>query len=106
MTTTEALLPDAGPPGLSVCICTHNGARRLPAVFDCLAAQTAPAALWELLVIDNASTDDTAAVATAQLDPFGSRARVVSEPEPGLMFARRRAALAARGEIICFPRRR
>lgn len=89
-------------PRLSVCICTHNGALRLPIVLDCLAAQTAPASLWELLVIDNASTDDTAAVAATHLGPFGDRARVVPEPEPGLVLARRRAALASRGDIVCF----
>lgn len=93
---------DAAAPRLSVCICTHNGARRLPVVLDCLAAQTAPAAGWELIVIDNASTDDTAAVAAAALRPFGPGARVVAEPEPGLSFARRRAALEACGELICF----
>lgn len=88
---------------VSVCICTHNGGRRLAAVLDCLARQTAPAESWEVIVVDNASTDDTAAAAAAGLARHaGMRGRVVAEPEAGLSFARRRGALEASGEIVCF----
>ncbi len=92
----------ASVPRLSVCVCTHNGARRLKPVIDCLAAQTAPPADWEVIVVDNASTDDTAAVATALVAQFGVRGRLVPEPRPGQMRARHRASLEARGEIVCF----
>ena len=87
----------------SVCICTHNGGQRLAAVLDCLAQQTAPMDTWETLIIDNASTDDTAAVATGLLTQHPEmQGRVVSEPEAGLSFARRRGVVEARGEIVCF----
>ena len=87
----------------SVCICTHNGGQRLPAVLDCLARQTAPTDTWEVLIIDNASTDDTAAVAANLLARHPAmQGRVVPEPEAGLSFARRRGAVEARGEIVCF----
>lgn len=87
----------------SVCICTYNGSSRLPAVFECLARQTEPAEGWEIIVVDNASRDDTAAVVRALIAQHGmTQARVVHEPEPGLSFARRRAALEAQGKIVCF----
>ena len=87
----------------SVCICTHNGGQRLPAVIECLARQTAPTDTWEVLIIDNASRDDTAAVAANLLAQHPAmQGRVVLEPEAGLSFARRRGAVESHGEIVCF----
>ena len=87
----------------SVCICTYNGGQRLPAVIECLARQSVARDAWELVIVDNASKDDTAAVAAALLAQHGlTNGRVVPEPEAGLSFARRRAANEARGEIVCF----
>lgn len=75
----------------------------MAAVLGCLAAQTEPSPGWEIIVVDNASKDDTAAVVNELIARLGlSQARVVFEPEPGLSFARRRAAWEARGEIVCF----
>ncbi len=53
---------------------------------------------WELLVVDNGSTDGTSEVASA----FVSRLplRLVHEPEPGLSAARNRAVSEARGEYL------
>ena len=87
----------------SVCICTYNGATKVGDVLAALAAQTQPTAMWEVLVIDNASTDGTGEVANRLItERFGGRGRVVREEKPGLSFARARAAHEARGEIICF----
>jgi len=58
---------------------------------------------WEVLIIDNASTDETAAVATSCW-PAGAPAplRVVPEPEPGLTHARHRGFGEASFEFISF----
>jgi len=87
----------------SVCICTYNGAARIGMVIEALAAQTQPIETWELLVVDNASTDGTAdSVNRLIKEKLAAYARVVHEERPGLSFARAKAAREARGEIICF----
>lgn len=99
--------PFAGPAsaaGISVVICTHNGATRLPAALRALARcrTDVPA---ELVVVDNASSDATAETARRCWDglpdaPFPLR--VVEEPKAGLSFARRAGVEAASHEIIVF----
>ncbi len=90
--------------GVSVAICTHNGAARLPVTLQHLAVQnSAPGLIWEVLLIDNASTDDTAAVALRYW-PHDAPAplRVVREPKLGLSHARERAFAEARYDLVAF----
>lgn len=71
--------------GVSVLICTKNGAARLPQTLACLAAQVVPKDLaWEVVLVDNGSTDGTPEVA-ARLWPRKSPAPLIllSEPCPG-----------------------
>ena len=91
------------PLGATVSICTYNGAARIGDVLAALARQTLDRNEWELLVIDNASTDGTAEVCSSLFEKFAQlHGRVVREEQPGLSFARASAARAALGEIICF----
>lgn len=78
-------------------ICTHNRAEELR---PCVAALEA-AGFAEILIVDNGSTDDTAAVA-AELARSSAAVTTVFEPEPGLSNARNAAAAAARHEILLF----
>jgi glycosyltransferase involved in cell wall biosynthesis len=94
-------------PRASVVIPTFNGAARLPRVFAALVAQTAPDGSFEVVVIDNASTDATSAVArsdhaVAQLRARGVTVRVIAEPRQGLTFARIAGVAAARSDAVCF----
>ncbi len=87
----------------SVCICTYNGVASIGMVIEALAAQTQPLETWELLVIDNASTDGTSDSANRLIKKiFAGSGRVVHEEQLGVSFARAKAAQEARGEIICF----
>lgn len=90
-------------PIISVVICCHNSARVLPPTLAHLANQIVdPSVTWEVIVVDNASTDGTAAVARAASLPPGVMLRVVPEPQLGLGYARARGIAEARGEIISF----
>nr|GEU28560.1 hypothetical protein [Tanacetum cinerariifolium] len=68
-------------PLLTVLMATHNGAATLARVLDGYRALQAPAQPWQLVVIDNASTDDTVAVVT--LHAQGLPMRLLHEPRRG-----------------------
>ncbi|EMR01074.1 glycosyltransferase [Cesiribacter andamanensis] len=78
--------------GISIVICTYNGASRLPTTLQHLARQRVPEGInWEVLVVDNASTDASAQVARDEWNRHskGNGAfSVVYQPVPGLSSAR------------------
>jgi glucosyl-dolichyl phosphate glucuronosyltransferase len=47
---------------IAVIICTHNRAADLRAALESLTHQTLPPTAFETIVVDNASTDDTARI--------------------------------------------
>ena len=90
--------------GVSVVICTYNGSSRLRKVMDCLLIQDVSKGFpWEVIVVDNASTDDTREVA---LKAWPSQSlvsyRVISEPKLGLAFARIRGLENSAYELVGF----
>lgn len=59
--------------GISVIICCYNSAKRLPKTLSYLAEQVVPPEVgWEIIIIDNASTDDTTAVAKVHREIHGN----------------------------------
>jgi len=96
--------PATAPLGVSVVICTYNGAKRLPQTLAHLRAQQVPEDLdWEVIVVDNASVDTTADVARAcWRDEVCVPLRVVHEPRPGLNNARMRGLSEARCDVVTF----
>jgi peptidoglycan/xylan/chitin deacetylase (PgdA/CDA1 family)/glycosyltransferase involved in cell wall biosynthesis len=59
---------------LSVIIPTHNRAAKLRACLEALSRQTLPAADFEVIVVNDGSTDDTAAILAQMKTPFSLRA--------------------------------
>jgi glycosyltransferase involved in cell wall biosynthesis len=80
---------------LSVIVCAHNEARYLPACLHSVLAQSRRPD--DVLVINNASTDETRAVAE-QIPGV----RVVDEPRKGLVVARETARHLATGDVLVY----
>lgn len=86
---------------VSVIICTRNRSRQLANVLRTFEAMTPPVdATYELLVVDNGSTDDTAQVIAEFSDRLPIRR--IFEPTPGLSNARNAGVREAAGEYICW----
>jgi glycosyltransferase involved in cell wall biosynthesis len=98
-TAIDAAGNEAATPRFSVVIPAYNEERYLPRLIDTIDAARAsygrPEAV-EVVVADNQSTDNTAAIAAAR------GCRVVSVEKRVIAAARNRGARAARGEILCF----
>lgn len=88
-------------PAATVVVCTRNRGGELAAA---LATLTGHAALadWELLVVDNASSDDTAAIGRSLAARHPKGVRLTVEPTLGLSAARNCGVRLARGEIVVF----
>lgn len=76
---------------LTVAICTYNGANRLQSLVAALRQQECPIS-FEILIVDNNSTDDTQRV-LRQLSALdgGAPLRFVKETRQGIPYARNRA---------------
>lgn len=85
-------------PFLSVIVPAHNGTRVLPRSLEALAQSDLPRQCWELIVVDDASADDTAVVAARWAD---SVVRLPGKPH-GPAYARNRGFEAARGDVVVF----
>ncbi|HLO87538.1 MAG TPA: hormogonium polysaccharide biosynthesis glycosyltransferase HpsE [Nostocaceae cyanobacterium] len=90
---------------ITVAIPTYNGEKRLPKLLDKLALQTGVNNLnWEMIVVDNNSSDQTSQVVENYQNTWGSKLplRYFLETEQGAAFARLRAVREAKGELIAF----
>ncbi len=80
---------------ITAIVCAYNEARHLPACLFSLKAQTRPPD--EIIVVNNASTDETAAVARAV-----PGVRVLDEPLKGLVIARETARREASSDVLAY----
>lgn len=91
--------------GVSIVLCCYNSAQRLKPTLEHLCRQEVPDGLkWEVVVVDNASTDSTAETARSLWPKQDAPAalRVVREDQPGLSHARRRGFTEAQYEFVSF----
>jgi glycosyltransferase involved in cell wall biosynthesis len=87
----------------TVAIPTYNGEQRLPEVLKCLKSQIETDSIaWEVLVIDNNSQDETAAVVQAFQADFPCPIRYCLEQQQGASYARQRAVREAVSDLIGF----
>lgn len=85
---------------ISIVICTRNRAERLSGMLEALAAVRSTC-VWEVLIVDNASTDATAQVLASASD-CGGRLRTAYADKVGLGAAREFGWRHATGDIIAF----
>src|SRR3954454_11670479 len=93
---TLPAMPRAADLDVSVIVPVRNGARSLPPLLRSLDEQTLAGERYEVIVVDNDSSDGTAEIAA------GCGARVVGEPIANRSRARNRGAEAARTRLYAF----
>ena len=88
---------------VSVVIGTYNRQHLLVGTLGALASQEVPGSLaWEIVVVDNNSTDSTAQVVAAFAETTPTPVRYVFEPRQGISHARNRGIREARGAVLAF----
>jgi len=88
---------------LTVVLCTFNRCQSLNRALESLAASDLPPdTAWEILVVDNNSTDKTRDVAESFCSKYPSHFRYVFEPTPGKSNALNRGIWEARGDVLAF----
>ena len=85
-------------PRVSVIIPAYNAAVYLPYAIESVIAQTYDA--WEIVLVDDGSTDGTLAVADGYRERLGDRLQYIHQENRGLPAARNTGIRAARGEYI------
>lgn len=92
--------------GISVVVCCYNSVARIGETLMYLSNQKVPADVaWEIVLVDNASTDHTADFAREHWTTTQAPSevlRIVSEPQPGLSFAKDKGASAAKYDYLVF----
>ncbi len=83
-------------PRISIVIPVRNGQGLLAACLQALRRQTLDQQAFEVVVVDDGSTDATAST------PLQGNERMVSQPPGGASAARNRGVLESRGEIVLF----
>src|SRR5438874_13809011 len=100
-----------GCPRLSVILCTYNRCNLVLSALASLRRQTLPYHQFEVIVIDNGSTDGTlsavrtyvsAGVQSGRKPEETWQVQCLAEPQNGLAHARHTGLLAAAGEIAVF----
>jgi len=93
--------PAAPAVDVSVIVCTRDRSEALARLLERLEHLVVPDGLrWELIIVDNASTDNTASMLASVQSPLPMR--VVQERIPGLSRARNAGIAAARGDLLLF----
>jgi glycosyltransferase involved in cell wall biosynthesis len=88
---------------ITVILCTYNRCGELTKALSSVTASTLPNSTeWEVLVVDNNSTDQTAHVVEEFSRRYPGRVRYLFEPRPGKSNALNAGIQEARGDILAF----
>ena len=88
---------------ITVILCTYNRCRTLEKALSSVAASTLPESIeWDVLVVDNNSRDQTAAVVGDFCTRYPGRFRYLFEPNQGKSYALNTGIREARGDVLAF----
>ena len=88
---------------VSVILCTYNRCELLAIALESIAASRMPeATAWEVIVVDNNSSDDTRRVVHEFQRRFPQTFRYIFEPKPGKSNALNRAIGETNAEVLAF----
>lgn len=87
---------------ISLIVPTYNRANYLEESLPSFINQTLDKNLYEIIVIDNNSTDETKCITERLLSTYQGPWRYIFEPKQGLHYARNRGLLEGCGDIIVF----
>src|SRR4051812_6158080 len=88
---------------VTIIVCTYNRAGSLERTLESLAAMAVPRSIeWEVLVIDNNSSDGTRAACERFCLRWPDKFRYIFEQHQGLSHARNTGIREARGEVVAF----
>jgi glycosyltransferase involved in cell wall biosynthesis len=83
---------------VDVIIPAFNGAKYLPAAIESVISQTFDD--WQIVLVDDGSTDNTAEVVAPYMDRLGSKIRYIKQENRGLPAARNTAIRASTSEFL------
>ena len=88
---------------LSIIISTYNNSASLMRTLLSVSEQDADKNIWECVVVNNNSTDDTAEQFAAFAKEHADiNIRLVDEPQQGLSYARNRGIVESKGQFLVF----
>ena len=88
---------------ITVILCTYNRCQSLAKALESIAASKLPESVqWEVLVVDNNSSDQTREVVDEFCRRYPNRFRYLFERQPGKSFALNSGVRDARGEVLAF----
>jgi glycosyltransferase involved in cell wall biosynthesis len=87
----------------TVIVCTYNRCKMLEKALDSLVASALlTSSEWEVLVVDNNSSDQTRDVVEGFIQRCPGRFRYVFEPRQGVSYARNAGVRESRGDVLAF----
>jgi glucosyl-dolichyl phosphate glucuronosyltransferase len=87
----------------TVIVCTYNRCKMLEKALDSLVASALPTSFeWEVVVVDNNSSDQTRDVVEGFIQRYPGRFRYVFEPLQGVSYARNAGVRVSRGDVLAF----
>jgi glucosyl-dolichyl phosphate glucuronosyltransferase len=91
-------------PFISCIICTYNRERFLHSSIESLVSQTLSKDLFEVIIVNNNSTDNTDTIARSLIEKYNETVnfKYVIESKQGLSHARNRGIEETNGEYICY----